>query len=70
MKSQSPPVATGGLSSLYNLEANRLPPHAETTMSTEPEYRPGLEDVPAAKSAVSFTQSEPSKSQLQAVTTC
>lgn len=36
-------------------------------MSTEPEYRPGLEDVPAAKSAVSFLDGKKARLEYRGI---
>lgn len=45
-------------------DGNRKPPHFfENNMSTELEFRPGLEDVPVAKSAISFIDGK--KAQLE-----
>src|SRR5438045_3704367 len=43
------------------------PPHPRPLMTTEPEFRPGLEDVPAAKSAVSFLDGKKARLEYRGI---
>src|SRR5436305_2096654 len=53
--------------SIYPVRTPAAPPITRRIMSTEPEFRPGLEDVPAAKSAVSFLDGKKARLEYRGI---